>query len=665
MKVINQINNKPDKDKIIALKIIQPINILAIIVYAILSLVFHQKTIAQSRLPSTNKIYNKLIKKTPTPRMIESVEDRIKSNQYIPPIIKYDPIFDHPVFADSRAIKGGSITLAMEKFPLTFRTVGPDSSSAFADIIYSHQLSLIFFHPNTNSPQPSLAKRWMIDKTNTEVFYQLDPNARWSDGTRVTSRDYTFISRFISSKHINSQKQRLFHRLHQIKITSYGDHLISVSVNKSHDPTNLLEITNLKPIPSHFHRINARWVEDYNWKIEPNTGAYQIESFALAKSITFSRKTDWWAEDYKYNQNLYNFDKITYKFIKNFKDLIKQFISGNIDLINVPDHYSDKKINSLLPLNLGYVKKLSAFTDRPVKNTAIFLNLQKPLWSDYNSRKIISNCIDVDTLMANKQINSQFTRSSQLFEGYDKYTNTDITYKNYSPEDCNQAKNLASKLFHNYFLDNSTAISSIKLIYSDLRKSRIIKSLYSQLSKHRINLEATYLHKVKFYKAIKNGDFDALWLETKPLSSILPDYQQMFHSDFEHDVLVSNYSKGDYAKLNILIDFYQNAHNLDNYPQQKIIYSKAIQKTIDQINAVIPLYSKKYSRLYAGAHLQFPNPLGTKKGGIDINRMWFCESCADQLTELRENSTENYHHDQNHPAHIIDDTYKPSLNIKP
>ena len=70
-----------------------------------------------------------------------------------------------PVFASPKALPGGNLNLFVDSFPLTFRTVGPDSNGSFRSFILDNQMRLISFHPNTGNPIPALANAWAIAPT--------------------------------------------------------------------------------------------------------------------------------------------------------------------------------------------------------------------------------------------------------------------------------------------------------------------------------------------------------------------------------------------------------------------------------------------------------------------------------------------------------------------
>ena len=83
----------------------------------------------------------------------------------LPADLKWETNDTDPTFASPKALPGGTLNLFIDSFPLTFRTVGPDSNGSFRSFIQDNQLRLISFHPNTGNPIPSLASAWAIAPT--------------------------------------------------------------------------------------------------------------------------------------------------------------------------------------------------------------------------------------------------------------------------------------------------------------------------------------------------------------------------------------------------------------------------------------------------------------------------------------------------------------------
>ena len=92
-----------------------------------------------------------------------------------------------PLYASPAAKKGGTFRSAIKSFPLTFRTIGPDSNTEFRSAILGNQLSLTGLHPNTMNIIPELATHWAFGKDKKTMYFKLNPSARWSDGQPVTA----------------------------------------------------------------------------------------------------------------------------------------------------------------------------------------------------------------------------------------------------------------------------------------------------------------------------------------------------------------------------------------------------------------------------------------------------------------------------------------------
>src|SRR5690606_19539616 len=113
---------------------------------------------------------------------------------------------------------------------------------------------------------------------------------------------------------------------HIINVKKYDDYTISITGANKRPPNDLLYYYGIGPTPRHFHKLDENWVQDYNWRIEPNIGPYQISEVRKGKYVEFSRKKDWWAKDYRYFENRYNVDKIRVEVIRELQIAFQHFL---------------------------------------------------------------------------------------------------------------------------------------------------------------------------------------------------------------------------------------------------------------------------------------------------------------------------------------------------
>jgi len=206
------------------------------------------------------------------------------------------------LFSSKKAIKGGVFHSAILSFPMTFRVVGPDSNGSFRSAILDNQLSLFNIHPNSDNIIPELATHWAFDDDKKTMYFKLDKDARWSDGTAVTAWDYVYNLKFHRSQHIIAPWYNDYYTKEIEKVIVYDDYTIGVKSTKAVPDLHLK--LGISPVPSHYYgTLDDTFVQKYNWQIAPNTGAYQISEFKKGKFIKFKRKKDWWGKDKKYFKN--------------------------------------------------------------------------------------------------------------------------------------------------------------------------------------------------------------------------------------------------------------------------------------------------------------------------------------------------------------------------
>ena len=111
---------------------------------------------------------------------------------------------DHlPEIGSPEAKKGGTQYGALQDFPRTLRTVGPDANDAFRTYLQDDVgMSIAGQHPETLELYPGLAEAWAVDWDTQTVYIKLDPAATWSDGQPITADDYQFMFWFYRSPYI-------------------------------------------------------------------------------------------------------------------------------------------------------------------------------------------------------------------------------------------------------------------------------------------------------------------------------------------------------------------------------------------------------------------------------------------------------------------------------
>ena len=526
----------------------------------------------------------------------------------LPSDLKWETNNTAPIWAEPKALKGGVFTEFMLTFPPTLRTIGPDSNSSFRSYINANQLGLVGMHPNTLEIIPQLATSWAYGKDGKTVFYKLDPAARWSDGQAVTADDFLFTLEFMRSPHINAPWYNNYYTEQVIDIAKYDTHTISITGAVAHPKEDLHYYYGIGPTPKHFYKkIDENWIKDNNWSIVPNTGPYQITKIKKGKQVEFTRKQDWWAKDYKYNQGRFNVDKVIIKVIRDVNIAYSHFEKGNLDTFGLvqPEFWHNKAKGMLY--DKGFVEKFFFYNDTPRSSSGFFLNQDNEILKDKNVRLALSHALNFDKVI-NTVLRGDYERLQTFHTGYGEYSNESINAREFNLDKANQLLNDSpwSVRGGDGIRTNNGKRLSLDLSYGRKEHSERWSILKQDALKAGIEINLVLQDSSSHYKTImqKQHQIASLGWST----GFRPAYWQHFHSENAHKPQTNNVTNMDNPDLDNKIMQYRSETNKD----LRIKLAKEIEQMIHDSAAFIPDFKVPYTR---GAHwrwIKFPKIPGTK-----------------------------------------------------
>ncbi len=510
-----------------------------------------------------------------------------------------------PVFASLDAQKGGTIRSALLSFPMTFRVVGPDSNGSFRGAILDNHLSLINIHPNTKNIIPELATHWAFGDDKKTMYFKLDQDAKWSDGYPVTAWDFVYTLTFMRSEHIIAPWYNDYYSKEIESVVVYDDYTIGVKSTKAVPDLNLK--LGISPIPEHFfNTLGPQFVQDYNWAIVPNTGAYQIDEFKKGRFIKFKRKHDWWAREKKYFQNRLNVDYVLYTVIRAFNLQWEHFKKGRIDAfsLNLPKYWHDKTQTRVF--ENGYVNRIWFYNDLQRPSRGMWLNLDKEIFKDKRLRYAFAHAMNIEKVI-DKVLRGDYSRLSQPFFGYGKYTDYTITPRAYD------IKKVESLMGDAGWKRGSDGIwlkggkrFSVTITYGFDEYMPQLVVLKEDALKAGIQLDLEKLDSTATFKKILEKKHDVAWMGWS--TNLRPSYWQGWHSDNAHKPQTNNITNTDDPDLDALIDQYRAS--LDE--QERIDLSLVIQNKIHEIAAYVPTFMVPYVRTGFWRWLRLPSFHGTR-----------------------------------------------------
>ncbi len=515
-------------------------------------------------------------------------------------------------WGSTRAKQGGTYHASLGEFPETFRTVGPNGNGGSRPLFW--QMPLVDLNSETREFLPVIATHWAFGKDGKTVYFKLNEKAKWSDGKPVTSEDFVFMFNMYKSDNLEDPwYQETYNEMYE-DVKALGKYTLSVTMSTKMPPADLLYNANITPRPAHFYGgpIAKGWWEEFQWKAEPVTGPYFLDSFEKGESLTFKKVKNWWGHEYGYNQGRFNIDTIEYKVITGGNDVIKNyFYKGELDQFYqiIPTLWAAE--STAPEFVKGYIDRHYAFYVPSQGISGIVMNLQAPIFSDINVRKgmyyAINNKKMIDTVLRGEYALYHNIGIGQTFAGYE-FDDNSIRKPAFDPA---KAAELFAKAGYDKVGADGIRVNAkgqrlaFELIYSSPNHTERISVLKEEAKKCGLEINLKMMQQGAF-SAILEKKFEAWWGGMS--TGLYTDYWQYFHSSQAAEPQTNNFFGYANAEMDKYIDEFRESSDL----KRKAELSRLIQKKVDQDALVVPNYYVPFCRGAAWKWIRYPAWMTTK-----------------------------------------------------
>ena len=372
------------------------------------------------------------------------VEQRQKDGDYfqfgtandVPKNLVWENGLENPDIGDPKAKKGGTMRfIEPNSFPGTFRQIGPNSNNAFRAKLFDEvEMGAVGLHPVTGKIIPAVCNEWAISEDARTVFFRVDPEARYSDGARVKAVDF-FVTAYIrTSDYANSPFDKDYFRESFSTMKVYDDRTFSVTL-PTIKPLLPFYASLYPSAPHFFSEYGPDYIERYQWRIQPTTGAYTVKPDGVIRGqqVTVSRVLNWWAKDKKFYANTCNVDHMTYRFMAEESKALELFRVGEVDmmLLTKPDLWHEKM--EIAEVHNGFIERYTFYTIFPRYPIGLYINLASPPYDNKTMRLGVQHSINMDRV-SDVVYRGDYQRLNSYCSGYGRYTNPHIKAREYSPE---------------------------------------------------------------------------------------------------------------------------------------------------------------------------------------------------------------------------------------
>jgi peptide/nickel transport system substrate-binding protein len=321
------------------------------------------------------------------------------------------PDFDHLPYAEADAPKGGRLDIGL---PGTFDSLNPynlkagTTAQGLAGNVFQTLMNRSLDEPFTL--YGLIARTIETDAERSYATFRLDPRAKFSDGTPITSADVRFTFDLLKV-HGRPQQRAAFSLIS--KVTTPDDMTIRFDFPGLGDREMPLTLALMPVLPRHL--VDPAKFDDTNLAIPVGSGPYRITSVKPGEQLILKRNPDYWAKDLPVHRGLYNFDEIEIDYYRDQNTLFEAFAAGLVDFrnefnpirwttgYNFPALRDHRVIRETLPI--GGPKGMEGFV----------FNLRHRRFDDVRVREALGLMFDFEWINANLY-GGLYTRTKSFFD---------------------------------------------------------------------------------------------------------------------------------------------------------------------------------------------------------------------------------------------------------
>ena len=340
---------------------------------------------------------------------------------------------DFDLIGDPKAVKGGELKHGnMSDFPSTLRYYGPNITAWNQMINAMVYETLLGLHPTTLDYMPGLATHWQVSPDKMTFRFRIDPNARFSDGTPVTSEDVVATWKLLTDKSLQDPAQTLIYSNFEPPVAE-SKYIVSVKA-KTQNWQNLLYFGNsMFILPAHLLKSmnGAAYIRDYNYKMMPGTGPYIITEQDVNKgnSVRMRKRNDYWAEKDRRNVGLNNFATINQQVVRDENLEFERVKRGDLDLFVLTRAQQWVQELNYPGIQRGLNQKRKIFNNNPNGIQGVAMNTRREPYNDVRVRKALRHLFNRELMIQKLAFNEYFPMDSMYFGSvYENPGNEKIKY---------------------------------------------------------------------------------------------------------------------------------------------------------------------------------------------------------------------------------------------
>jgi microcin C transport system substrate-binding protein len=339
------------------------------------------------------------------------------------------PDFPYFPYVNPNAPKGGEVHLAFggtfDNFnPFILRGTAPlgmvgswiilpGGSGSGASVGHVWESLLTSSADEGDAAYGHLAQTIELPQSRLWVAFDINPAAKFSDGTSVTAEDVAWSYNTLMAQGRPSFRVQ-FGDVKDVEVT--GERRVVFQFKSNENRELPLLVGGLPVMPKHFFagRDFSRPLTD-----PPiGSGPYRITSYSMGRDMVFQRNPDWWARDLPTGKGTNYFDTVRVDYYRDLTVAMEAFKAGDVDIRSENTAARWATAYDFPAVQKGLVIKHDFRHHLPTGLQGWAMNTRRPVFADARVRNALGLVYDFE--WANKNLfYDSYTRTSSYFDNSD------------------------------------------------------------------------------------------------------------------------------------------------------------------------------------------------------------------------------------------------------
>ena len=322
---------------------------------------------------------------------------------------KYPANFTHFDYVNPNAPKGGVLREASFGSFDTFNPFTIKGNSAPGN-------GLIFETLMTSSSDEAfceyglIAEKIEVPQDRSWVAFQINPKAKFSDGTSITADDVVFTFETLRDKGI-PQYRYYYSGVDKVEAT---DKLRVLFTFKDKNNRELPLILGQMPVLSRKDWENKDF-EATTLQMPLGSGPYKLKEFELNRYVVYERDPNYWGVDLPVNRGMNNFDEIRYDIYRDTSVAVEALKAGAYDVRVENEAKKWATAYDIPAVKEGKLIKKEFTHGLPSGMQGFVMNTRRPIFADIKVREAMQYVLDFNWLN-DKLFHSSYIRTKSFFD---------------------------------------------------------------------------------------------------------------------------------------------------------------------------------------------------------------------------------------------------------